>query len=134
MKLLAIARTNLLALLSAVVIILPLAVGPFTQQAIKTVPCQGKVAGANASVPVAHYVPGTSSYYRIAAGTWDLDVAMKGTMTNGLTNPIGSDTAIHATCQMGNCTFPSQDGITHSSIGMCSACVETTSLVKFSAD
>jgi hypothetical protein len=55
---------------------------------------------------------------------------MKGTMVNGLVNPAGNNSAIFATCQTGNCTFQAySDNITYSSIGFCSAYIDTTPFV-----
>ncbi|EON98295.1 hypothetical protein UCRPA7_6220 [Phaeoacremonium minimum UCRPA7] len=107
------------------------AIGPFTQQAIKSRPCTQVVAKVNSTLPVANYVPDTSNFYRIAAGEWEVEVDMKGTMINGLTNPQGNDTAVIASCPTGNCTFPDYGtGVTHASIGMCSKCIDTTSLIS----
>lgn len=129
-KLLFVAPRALLAVLGALVTILSLAIGPFTQQAIKSVSCPMELAGKNASIPIAHFMPGRASYYRIGAGTWEVDTEMKGAMINGLTNPTGNDSAIVASCSTGNCTFPvGPDGVTHSTIGMCSACLDVTSFV-----
>ncbi|KAI0131841.1 hypothetical protein BJ170DRAFT_222673 [Xylariales sp. AK1849] len=129
-KLLFVAPKNFLTVIAALITILSLAIGPFTQQAIKSVPCQQVVKNVNASLPLAHYMPGRADYYRIGAGLWEVEVDMKGSMINGLTNPMGNDSAIVANCQTGNCTFQAySDDITHSSIGMCSACIDTTPLV-----
>jgi hypothetical protein len=122
---------GLLGFSAALVTILSFAVGPFIQQAIKTASCPQILDSVNATLPVANYVPGSSSYYRIAAGLWEVTVDMKGAMIQGLTNPKGNDSAIQAVCPSGNCTFPDYGtGITHSSIGMCSKCIDTTSLVS----
>ncbi|KAI1857459.1 hypothetical protein JX265_011194 [Neoarthrinium moseri] len=130
-KLLFIAPKSLLAVIGAIVTILSLAIGPFTQQAIKSVSCPQYLRDTNASLPIAHFMPGRADYYRIGAGTWEVEVDMKGAMINGLTNPTGNDSAIVATCATGNCTFPvGSDDITHSSLGMCSACFDTTSFVS----
>ncbi|KAH8681712.1 hypothetical protein BX600DRAFT_447190 [Xylariales sp. PMI_506] len=134
-KLLFVAPTSYLAVVGALITIVSLAIGPFTQQAIKTVPCPQYLPDTNASLPIASFMPGRANYYRVGAGQWEVDVDMKGTMVNGLVNPTGNDTAITATCQTGNCTFPVYDGgITHSSIAMCSACIDTTSLVTGNED
>ncbi|KAI1336604.1 hypothetical protein F5Y15DRAFT_408460 [Xylariaceae sp. FL0016] len=128
-KLLWVAPGSFLGVLAALTTILSLAVGPFTQQAIKTISCPQPVDDTNGSLPIAHFVPASGGYYRIAAGLWEVEVDMKGAMINGIVNPTGNDSAIVATCPTGNCTFPVHNGITHSSIGMCSSCIDTTSLV-----
>ncbi|KAI1078194.1 hypothetical protein F5B20DRAFT_592082 [Whalleya microplaca] len=125
--LLFVAPTSFLGVLGALVAILSLGMGPFTQQAVKTVPCVYPREEIKASLPLAHFVPGSSSFYRIGAGLYEAQVDMKGAMINGIVNPTGNDSAIVATCPTGNCTFPS-----YSSIGMCSSCIDTTSLVSVS--
>ncbi|KAI1099350.1 hypothetical protein F4804DRAFT_345568 [Jackrogersella minutella] len=130
LSLLFVAPGSLLGVLGALITILSLGIGPFTQQTIKTVPCVHTRDELKATLPVAHFVPGLGTYYRIGAGLWEVQVDIKGTMVNGITNPTGNDTAIIPTCATGNCTFPSHNGITHSSIGMCSSCIDTTSLIS----
>lgn len=124
-----------LATVAALVTISSLAIGPFTQQAIKTVACPQILEEANASIPIAHFMPGRAKYYRIAAGQWEVDVDMKGAMIQALTNPSSNDSKILASCDTGNCTFPAfADNITHSSVAMCSTCFDTTPLIKASVD
>ncbi|XXG95094.1 ribosome-binding protein [Hypoxylon texense] len=130
LSLLFVAPTSLLGILGALITILSLGIGPFTQQTIRTVGCLRIHDEVNASLPLAHFVPGNGTYYRIAAGMFEAQVDMKGTMINGIVNPTGNDTAIIPTCATGNCTFPHHNGITHSSIAMCSSCIDTTSLIS----
>ena len=130
--LLFIAPRNMLAMTAAAITILSLAIGPFVQQAAQTVPCTRTMQGTNASLPAAQYVPGRVDYYRIGAGTWLVKPEMNGVLVNGLVNPTGNDSAIVATCPTGNCTFPAYGdapGITHSSIAMCSSCIDTTRFI-----
>lgn len=54
---------------------------------------------------------------------------------NGLVNPQGNDSKIVAVCPTGNCTFTSDNqGVTHSSVGMCSDCIDCSSLLKYGPD
>lgn len=122
---------GLLGICAALVTIASLAVGPFTQQAIKTVTCPMLHESARSSLPVANYVPGSSSYYRIGAGSYELEVDMKSAMIQGLTDPEGKDSDVQVTCSTGNCTWPDYGtGVTHSSMGLCSSCLETTDWVS----
>lgn len=126
------------ALGSCLVIILSLAIGPFAQQAIKTTTCPQYSEQARASIPIAHhmgYPRGDYRPYSIGAGADEvtLPADMKGAMVNGFVNLMGNDSALSAFCPTGNCTFQAAvDGITYSSIGLCSACIETTSFVTSS--
>jgi hypothetical protein len=92
-----------------------LAIGPFTQQAIKNIPCNQPVMTSAASVtlPIANFMSSA------------IDVEMKGAVVDGLVNPLKNHSVV-ASCPSGNCTFPSWGGITHSSVGMCNRCTDTT--------
>ncbi|KAF4334284.1 hypothetical protein FBEOM_11869 [Fusarium beomiforme] len=119
------------SIVAALVIIVSPAITPFAQQAVRTVPCSRTVEGAQASLPISHYVPATDSTFRLSAANTQLSGDMRVAMMNGLVNPTGKDIDITATCPTGNCTFPSNSqGVTHSSIAMCSACIDTTELIN----
>lgn len=98
---------------------LSLAIGPFTQQAIKTLPCNQLVPASSSSVsiPIANSMSSA------------IDVEMKGAIFDGLVNPLKNHSVV-AFCPNGNCTFPSLGGITHSSVGMCNRCVDTTTKLE----
>lgn len=125
---------NLLATVGSLVTILSLAIGPFTQQALLNVNCQRPVSSQNSSVAVAHFMGIPDSFqgsFSRGPGAYALPMDMKGAMISGLINPTGNDSSVSATCQTGNCTFQadgSDDNVTYSSIGMCSKCIDTTSL------
>lgn len=126
---------NVLATVGCLVTILSLAIGPFTQQALKNVDCQRAVSKQNSSVAVAHFMGISDSFQGSLSrgpGWYALPNDMKGAMISGLINPTGNDSSVSATCQTGNCTFQADgndSNITYSSIGMCSKCIDTTSLV-----
>jgi hypothetical protein len=125
---------RLVSVVAAIVIILSPAIAPFSQQAVATVPCPRTVQDSQASLPVSHYVPHKNSLYSMSSAAFELSGDMKAAMLNGLVNPTGKDTAVVATCATGNCTFPaSSKGITHSSIAMCSSCIDTTEFIKLDA-
>ncbi|KAF4432741.1 hypothetical protein CGCF415_v007693 [Colletotrichum fructicola] len=131
-KIIWVARSSIVTVVAALVMVTSVAVGPFTQQAVSTVSCSRVVPGVKASLPVSHYVPaGRGSVPRVSAGRWDVAMDMKGAMINGLVNPTSNDNRVQAVCETGNCTFPSSStGVTHSSIGMCSSCFDTTSFIS----
>jgi hypothetical protein len=123
-----------LALLAALVVLLSLAIGPFTQQAIKNVSCEKPVlvhvAGASdfspssAQIPIARQVLSTAAT-RYGAGLFSIDSDVKGAIINGLADPSGNLSAVSAVCNSGNCTFSE-----YSSSGMCRSCSDVTSLVS----
>ncbi|KAK7739721.1 hypothetical protein SLS53_005691 [Cytospora paraplurivora] len=120
-----------LGMAAALVTITSLAVGPFTQQALKTAICPRYLPNARAAIPGANYVPGSSSYYRIEPGVYEVEVGMKGAMIEGLTYPDGKDNHIEATCDGSNCTWEDYGtGVTHATIGVCSMCMDTTDYVS----
>lgn len=112
---------------------LSLAIGPFTQQAIKNVPCEKDVpidipetsssSRPSAQIPVAHQVLGISAT-RYGAGLFSMSADVKGAIVNGLSDPNGNLSAVSASCGSGNCTFPE-----YSSAGVCSKCADVTSLI-----
>lgn len=122
---------GLLGIGAALVTIASLAVGPFTQQALKTSICPTLLPNARAEIPTANYAPGSSAYYRVGAGTFELEIDMKGAMIQGLTNPDGKDNEVEVSCASSNCTWADHGtGTTHASIGLCSACLDTTEYVS----
>lgn len=132
-KLLTVVPKDVLALGCCLVVIFSLAIGPFSQQAIKSTACPQYSKQAQASTPIAHHMgfpKGDKRPYRTGPGTNTIPSDMKGAMANGLVNLMGNNSAISAFCPTGNCTFPvDDDGITYSSIGLCSTCIDTTSFV-----
>ncbi|ORY02557.1 hypothetical protein BCR34DRAFT_449859, partial [Clohesyomyces aquaticus] len=89
-KLIAHVPTNFLAVLAALVTILSFGMGPLTQQAVQSVPCQQIVTnGTRASIPIAQTVP--RLFYRYGAGLFTLEAPSVGKMFSGLTNPNGTD-------------------------------------------
>ncbi|KAF4948853.1 hypothetical protein FGADI_9343 [Fusarium gaditjirri] len=122
---------RLTSIVAALVVIISPAITPFAQQSVSTVPCPRIVEDAQASLPISHYVPSVNSSFRTSAAGFHITGDMKVAMMNGLVNPAGKDTAIAATCSTGNCTFASNSqGITHSSVAMCSACIDTSEFIE----
>ena len=124
-------RPQVFTIAAALVIILSPAIGPFTQQAVKTVACSRAVPAASASIPITHFVPGNNSIYQVGPVSYEATGDMKAAMINSLVNPSDNNSAIVPTCATGNCTFPAMsNGVTHSSIGVCSVCIDATEFIK----
>jgi hypothetical protein len=122
---------SILSLAGSLVVIVSLAMGPFAQQAIKSIDCMQYVSDANASVPIAHYTAWKDKTYRMAVADWLVTVDMQGALVTALVNPGGNDSSVAATCQTGNCTFhPDSTNISYSTIGLCSLSIDTTELVS----
>jgi hypothetical protein len=60
---------------------------------------------------------------------WTLDASGKEILLSALLNPLGNDTAVLGTCSTGNCTFAESRGVTYASMGLCQACIDTSSLI-----
>ena len=136
LKLLFTAPTSLYGVVGALVTICSFAIGPFIQQAIGTTPCVQTIPDGLSAVPVAHFAPGTASNDTDLfddGGSVFPSFGTMAAMTDGMANPTGKDSAIGATCSTGNCTFPyDSEGVSYSSIGVCSICLDTTPLVTLS--
>lgn len=116
---------------AALTTILLLAIGPFAQQAIKTNLCRRILdSGEQARIPVAAKLPLSDVGTGPNIGPVTIPPAALNAVRAGLTTPSTASTdVLPFTCPTGNCTFPSFDGITHSSLGLCSACEDLTSTV-----
>ncbi|KAK6222498.1 hypothetical protein QIS74_04200 [Colletotrichum tabaci] len=138
MKLLAVVLWNLgfssagfLAISAAAVTIASLTVAPVTQQAVRAEACSMLQDHVRSAIPAAHYVPGSSAYYRVGAGMYEIEVDMKSAMIKGITDPASQDSNVQVACPSGNCSWPDWGtGVTHASIGVCSRCIDITSFVS----
>ncbi|PHH88680.1 hypothetical protein CDD83_7210 [Cordyceps sp. RAO-2017] len=117
-------RGSPLAAAAALTTVLSLAISPFTQQAIKTVPCPRLVPGALASAPIAFVVPGPEFLSDHSPGS-----RLRLAMISSISRPRAASSTIQSVCPSGNCTFPELHGVPHSTIGVCSQCQNTSSLV-----
>lgn len=133
-------------LIAAAVLVASFLVGPFVQQASRTMPCTFPATIQNASLPYARYVPRQGGYARdFFSGPSsgmplpDLTVAI----LSSITSPGGVENQISGSCPTGNCTFRDadqeaespkfeidDDNTTHSTVGMCNRCMNITSLVE----
>lgn len=110
-------------LTAVMVLIVSLGTGSFVQQAIQTQSCQFPVDSVHASLPVTRNLSELSvqsirSSYLFA------------TVSSALapeSEDIGS--AISVGCLTGNCTFRNSIGGMYSTLGMCSSCVDASSLI-----
>lgn len=92
--------------------------------------CQRVAAGRNATIPVSNYVdnPDLSSNDDPA----DPFNKVTGNAVYGFITPeLTQLPAIQSTvdCPGGNCTFQAFNGVTHSSLGMCTKCVDISDLI-----
>lgn len=119
----------------AVLIIVSLGINAFTQQALRSVPCQVDDPGQQASISIAQTALG-GTYRAIfsaqggkgGAMATVLDVAMKAAFITGLADVESASLPLF-TCASGNCSFPVYGGITHSTITFEIECVDISPLI-----
>lgn len=124
--------------MAAIVLLASFLVGPFVQQASRTSECTFVAPGLKASLPYAHYIPRRSGYVTDVERD-DLGVPAPDLITavlSAVTEPQSTENQIRGSCPTGNCTFQAgdpvsndKDAITHSSVAMCSKCIDITPLV-----
>lgn len=113
--------------------VLSIGIGTFTQLALRTTPCSKAVPHAVASIPTTNMffatdletVPIRSGSSSVTYGIPTIDVSTKTAIINGLSG-LQSLGAVSASCDTGNCSFPSYDNITHSTLGIESICVDVS--------
>ncbi|KAK0648281.1 hypothetical protein B0T16DRAFT_455765 [Cercophora newfieldiana] len=132
-KLLPIAISSMVPFLAAITTIVLLAIGPFTQQAVKTTLCRRVVdtaLGDQAQIPIAAKLPRSEFRLGYNTGVKSKSPAALNAVRAGLMAPsaVSSD-ALPSNCPTGNCTFPAFKGVTHSSLGLCSSCEDLTPAV-----
>ncbi|KAK8015647.1 hypothetical protein PG991_008535 [Apiospora marii] len=123
------------ALAAIVVLLASFLIGPFVQQASRTMDCSFALPGPNASLPFAHYIPLRGGYNNEENNPWGTPTQdLMATIFSAAIAVDGVENRISATCTTGNCTFPGEDkrdtqNATHSTVGMCSKCIDISSLV-----
>ncbi|KAF4972223.1 hypothetical protein FSARC_1175 [Fusarium sarcochroum] len=129
-----------LAVGAVLVVVLSLAIGPFTQQTVQTYYCPRVALGQSAHISVANRFHEAAFYYNERPLLWNLDVRIISAMQEAAVNP-SKDSNIGSlfTCPSGNCTFPTfadypnqraDERISHASLGMCSRCEDVYELVE----
>lgn len=99
-----------------------LAVDPFSQQIIQTEPCLQNVTGAVAEIPTLQIFGAGITAQTV---TPPLSGYLQAAIYMGLLSPTpNSSAAMTTNCRTGNCTFPSDDGATFSTLAMCHSCID----------
>lgn len=127
---------------SSVVTILSVGIGTFTQLALRATACAKAVPGAAASIPIAqNYYVSSFEIIGVAgvnnsfteASLYKLDTFMNTAIINGLAG-LQSLSAVSASCDTDNCSFATHGGITHSTLGVESVCLDLTPFISQSAN
>ncbi|KAK4444948.1 hypothetical protein QBC34DRAFT_442160 [Podospora aff. communis PSN243] len=130
-KLMLIAYSSAVPFIAAITTIILLAIGPFSQQAIRTDLCLRIVeTQERALIPVAARIPRLEESFDTFGQPRALSAETMNSVLAGLTTPeYASETNLGFQCTTGNCTFPAFGDITYSSLGLCSSCEDLTSMV-----
>lgn len=116
------------ALCSALVFVLSAAIGPFTQQTIRTFACELPSHNDSASVPIAEYLSYHTDIgtYRVGTSRVAAQVSpqMSIAVLEGIVGSLDQANDIPVSCRTGNCDFHGDDEgpISYSSLAICSSC------------
>ncbi|KAK0620037.1 hypothetical protein B0T14DRAFT_566823 [Immersiella caudata] len=130
-RLILVAYSSAVPFIAAITTIILLAIGPFSQQAIRADLCLRIVESQEpALIPVAARIPRFEVSYDVFGNPRSLPAESMNSVLAGLTTPeYASENVLGFQCSTGNCTFPAFSGITYSSLGLCSSCEDLTSMV-----
>lgn len=123
-----------LATFSALLTILALAIDPFTQQVLQFQNFLRESQNEVASIPKSNSYSATGEQY--GYGPYHLDVTMANAVNVGLTAPPKNVSSLITTsrCTSGNCTFPTTDRASFSTLGICHSCLDIADKVKNNTD
>ncbi|CAJ2512623.1 Uu.00g007420.m01.CDS01 [Anthostomella pinea] len=96
---------NPVLLMSLIAVLLSIAMGPFSQQAVRTIDCTYVDPTQTAFIP---------NVQTVGYSNLEVSYPVKGAIISSLTDPNSSDSRIQPTCTSGNCTFRSfqdQEGV-----------------------
>ncbi|KAJ5017669.1 hypothetical protein K4K57_007859 [Colletotrichum sp. SAR 10_99] len=123
-----------LTLMATFIFATSFSIGPFVQQAIKTVERTVPEAGKPASIPIARNI--SAEPYFLGDSSVVLKASTVNALQAALLNPSGIK--IVPNCPTGNCTFTGLNSgmsiasigeITHASAGICAECTDVSSLI-----
>lgn len=116
-------------LLAVMIMIVSMGTGSFVQQAIQTQSCQFAVDSVAASLPISKNVTAGRGGKKSVFGPLDIPNVLAA-LSSALapdSEKIGSPISVG--CPTGNCTFQTSIGGVYSTLGVCSSCVDTSSLI-----
>ncbi|KAK4220630.1 hypothetical protein QBC38DRAFT_176076 [Podospora fimiseda] len=116
---------------AAVSMVILLAVGPFTQQAIQTTTCHRRLPG-EALVPIANKITKDSDVIYSNNVSIVFQARSHQALLSGITGRenMKQTSTLPFTCRTGNCTFPVLQNITYASVGICHECEDITNSIE----
>jgi hypothetical protein len=113
-----------------VITVFSYAIGPFVQQAITSELCSHAIPSVNATIPLAMGLDVGSTIADGERNIWQLDTATTAVIVGALADGGINRAPLVTGCTSGNCTFEHSGGISYSTIGYCSMCVDTSDLIQ----
>lgn len=111
-------RRHLLATFGAVITICALAIDPFSQQVLNYRNCLEPNDSVTAQISVTNWYTHTGGH--TGADESAMDPVFELSIYNGLLSSVeNGSSSVSVTCPSGNCTFPSDNGATYSSVAIC---------------
>ena len=112
------------------IMIVSIAIDPFSQQVIKYYECLQLVSNNVASIPRAnHYIVNGTRPSTKDEPFLDNDMVMA-VYLGLLKPPANSSTSVSSCCSTGNCTFPADNGVSYQSLAMCYSCFDINATVE----
>ncbi|GJN70634.1 hypothetical protein PLICBS_004692 [Purpureocillium lilacinum] len=116
-----------LAAFGAVLLLLALAVDPFSQALISYYSCLVRSTD-RAAIPRVNFYTATGAH--VGAGSEALDAPMQLALYLGVLDPPDNSSAsVVVDCRTGNCTFPADTGATFTTLSICHTCTNLTSSI-----
>lgn len=103
--------------------------GSFVQQAIQTQSCQFTVESVNASLPISRNITGWDYAERSSFDPFDNPETLAALISAFAPDNEEIGSPISAGCPTGNCTFQNSIEGVYSTLGVCSSCADTSSLI-----
>ncbi|MCJ1470976.1 hypothetical protein MMC07_009624 [Pseudocyphellaria aurata] len=118
-----------LAVFGALITIIALAIGPFSQQVLQYDECLQPIPDGIAYIRKANSY--TKAGSRLSGDSVGLDNTMAAALYVGLIQPPANATSsIPFECSTGNCTIPEDQGANYSSLAMCSNCTDISATIS----
>ncbi|KAK4185690.1 hypothetical protein QBC35DRAFT_476103 [Podospora australis] len=133
LRLISVCYSTFVPTLAAWSMILLFAIGPFAQQSVQTSVCSILHHTQLAKVPVAYKIPPNEvPAWSTPGQKLELNPLTFSALLSGLSDldNVSKSSGLDLQCPTGNCTFREFDGMTYSTLGICSKCEDITHLIQ----
>lgn len=116
--------------LGCIITLISYAIGPFIQQAIGSQLCTYDRPDMTAIIPLAKGDrPGWSSVHRWSSGQYVLNAITQASIVAAIADPSSNRPSLLSGCKTGNCSFDQSNGISYTTMGLCSVCEDTSASI-----